>query len=99
MGPEGCQRQDFQTGLPRYGGSTHNDHLDSQLLRRLDLTAYPFTRSAARRDAAPAINPEIPAEVPLSLLTDYRPNHIDAKDAIAFASLHMKKYYDTRRQP
>ena len=30
---------------------------------------------------------------------EYRPSHIDAKDAIAFASLRMKEYYDARHLP
>ena len=31
-------------------------------------------------------------------MTDYRPSHIDAKDAIAFAAMRMKAYYDSRHQ-
>lgn len=50
--------------------------------------AYPITRSADGNDAA--------ALVPL---TDYRSSHIDAKDAIAFASLRIKEYYDSHHQP
>lgn len=32
-------------------------------------------------------------------MDEYRPSHIDAKDAIAFASLKMKEAYDSRHQP
>ncbi|MCJ1485180.1 hypothetical protein MMC06_005354 [Schaereria dolodes] len=32
-------------------------------------------------------------------LDKYRPAHIDAKDAIAFAALKMKERYDSRHQP
>ena len=37
--------------------------------------------------------------VRLASLDKYRPAHIDAKDAIAFASLKMKEIYDSRHQP
>ena len=32
-------------------------------------------------------------------MTEYQPSHIDAKDAIAFASLRIKEYYDARHMP
>ena len=32
-------------------------------------------------------------------MDEYRPAHIDAKDAIAFAALRMKEYYDARHLP
>ena len=50
--------------------------------------AYPITRSANGNDAAALIS-----------LTDNRSSHIDAKNAIAFASLRMKEYYDSHHQP
>lgn len=31
-------------------------------------------------------------------MSEYRPAYIDAKDAIAFASLRIKEYYDARHQ-
>ena len=34
-----------------------------------------------------------------ALTVDYRPTHIDAKDALDFASLKMKAYYDVHHQP
>lgn len=49
--------------------------------------AYPITRSADGYDAAALVS-----------LTDYRSSHIDTKDAIAFASLRMKEYYDSHHQ-
>ncbi len=36
---------------------------------------------------------------PKATMDEYRPSHIDAKDAIAFASLKMKEVYDSRHQP
>ena len=35
----------------------------------------------------------------LAKMSEYRPGHIDAKDAIAFASLKMKEIYDSRHLP
>ena len=32
-------------------------------------------------------------------MTEYRPTHIDAKDAIAFAAMKMKEYYDSKHTP
>ncbi len=32
-------------------------------------------------------------------MDQYRPAHIDAKDAIAFATMRMKAYYDEKHQP
>ncbi|KAI0997351.1 hypothetical protein K3495_g10832 [Podosphaera aphanis] len=34
-----------------------------------------------------------------TLMTEYRPSHIDAKDAIEFAAMRMKEYYDRKHQP
>ena len=36
---------------------------------------------------------------PSEALVDYRPTHVDAKDALDFASLKMKEYYDAHHQP
>ena len=33
------------------------------------------------------------------LLVDYRPNYVDAKDAIEFALIRMKQYYDVNHEP
>lgn len=46
--------------------------------------AYPVAQAPARAKPAPAT------------MTEYRPSHIDAKDAIAFAALRMKDYYDSK---
>ena len=35
----------------------------------------------------------------LAAMDEYRPAHIDAKDAIAFATMKMKAYYDNRHTP
>lgn len=32
-------------------------------------------------------------------MAEYRPTHIDAKDAIAFAAMRIKHYYDANHQP
>ena len=37
--------------------------------------------------------------VPSAFTVDYRPTHIDAQDAIDFASMKMKQYYDMHHQP
>ena len=34
-----------------------------------------------------------------AFMVDYRPTHIDAQDAIDFASIRMKEYYDSHYQP
>jgi chromodomain-containing protein len=46
-------------------------------------------------------HPAHPQEAPLRManMNEYRPAHIDAKDAIALAALAMKEYYDQRHQP
>lgn len=49
--------------------------------------AYSITRSAGGNDAAALIS-----------LTNYRSSHIDAKNAITFASLRIKEYYDNYHQ-
>lgn len=50
----------------------------------------------------PSTNP-VPLPMPSAIrpasMSEYRPCHIDAKDAIAFASLRMKEHYDKRHQP
>ena len=48
--------------------------------------AFPVTRSSQQGHRLAATH-------------DYRPAHIDAKDAIAFASLRMKEYYDSHHMP
>ena len=45
--------------------------------------AFPTTDSAPQPDQA----------------NQYRPHHIDAQDALAFASLRMKNYYDAKHKP
>lgn len=47
-------------------------------------------QSASHRPATQA------SRSPLAILTDYRPGHVDAQDAIAFASIAMKDYYDSK---
>lgn len=45
-------------------------------------------------------NPSASQEgLPSAHLVDYRPTHVDAKDALDFASMKMKEYYDTHHQP
>lgn len=45
----------------------------------------------------PSTRPATPAV--LADMTEYRPCHIDAKDAIAFAAVRMKQYYDRKHKP
>lgn len=52
-------------------------------------SAYPAIRSAADENDAPALGP----------LADYRPCHVDAKDAITCAAMRMKEWYDKSHQP
>ena len=48
--------------------------------------------------AHPATPVPADANVPADI-DEYRPSHINAKDAIAFAAMKMKQYYDTNHQP
>ena len=52
------------------------------------------------RQELPIRNLEISirTETRLAFINKYRSNYIDIKDAIAFASLYMKDYYDARYQ-
>ncbi len=50
-----------------------------------------------RRATAPAT--EAPRSARPAAMAEYRPAHIDAGDAIAFAALRMKEYYDSNHQP
>ena len=43
-------------------------------------------------------NEEVPGDR-LADMSEYRPSHIDAKDAIAFAAMRIKDYYDARHLP
>lgn len=53
--------------------------------------------ATARQTTAPAS--QEPTSARLAAMDEYRPAHIDAKDAIAFAALRMKEYYDARHLP
>ena len=58
------------------------------------------TPNAPIRRPNPVVKPSRPSK-PLAVASmhEYRPAHIDAKDAIAFAAMRMKAHYDTRHQP
>ena len=47
----------------------------------------------------PVVPQEVSAPSRPAAMHEYRPSHIDAKDAIAFAALRMKDYYNARHQP
>ena len=48
---------------------------------------------------APRQLPQELQQQPPAAMDAYRPEHIDAKDAIAFAAMKMKNYYDQYHQP
>ena len=57
----------------------------------------PSRQATSQETLAPDTTAE--AALPPTIMDEYRPSHIDAKDAIAFASLRMKEYYDAKHQP
>ena len=73
------------------------------------ITTRSVTRAQQGPRSTPAVEdfiPAIPTTTPAAeglrrpaAMSEYRPSHIDAKDAIAFASLRMKEYYDARHMP
>ena len=65
------------------------DHVnDAATVNSTTAAAYPVARTVGEDDAAV-----------MAPLADYRPNHVDAKDAIAFAAMRMKDWYDRHHQP
>lgn len=52
---------------------------------------------AARSPGYPATRPATRA--PAAAMDEYRPSHIDAKDAITLAAIKMKEYYDAKHLP
>ncbi|MCJ1396776.1 hypothetical protein MMC18_009668 [Xylographa bjoerkii] len=70
--------------------------------RRLyqDIPIIPNTPNAP--DATPPVPPAPPAPRPdlrMADMDEYRPTYINAKDAIAFAAMKMKSYYDLHHRP
>ncbi len=59
------------------------------------ITALPTRTSVTPPARAPRRPATEPRRTPVAM-TDYRPSIIDVKDAIAFASLRMKDYYDSK---
>ena len=86
---------------------------DAQSSDKSAVAAHPVIRSAIRNAQNPTVGPQeasIPAVHPPVArsppkvskpvaMHEYRPSHIDAKDAIAFAAMRMKAQYDTRHRP
>lgn len=60
---------------------------------RRDATIAP---GDATRDVAP--DRDVPIAVRPALISEYRPAHINAKDAITFTALRIKEYYNTRHK-
>ena len=63
----------------------------------LDASRSILSTPATPPAEVPVVPPDAPPAVPASI-NDYRPAHIDAKDVIAFASLRIKEYYDSRHK-
>ena len=72
-----------------------NDDLDGQAVateRNEDLDGQAIA-------AHPAVPDTTPAPARQAVATEYRPTHINAKDAIALAAITMKAQYDARYEP
>ena len=84
--------------IPIQEGAVPGDPIDEAFINKVT-EAHPITTRAGQRRQHPAI--AIPTDIddPLAAIEKYRPTHVDAKDAIAFAAMKMKQYYDSRHTP
>lgn len=72
------------------------DDVQANITTRTSLhRPIPATPMPATSTPAPPAVTSLLGRAPVAM-TEYRPSHIDAKDAIAFASLRMKDYYDSK---
>ena len=78
-------------GKERLPAEASHNHSNKDLVRQVS------SREASRNKEA---LPNDSEQDELAAFTiDYRPTHIDAQDAINFASMKMKEYYDAHHQP
>ena len=69
---------------------------DANVITRTRQTPRQKLNPGQTNDAVGSVKPAIQAPVAMD---EYRPSHIDAKDAIALAALKMKEYYDSSHLP
>ncbi len=93
---------EWPTVLPRMQAALNNSTKGSTGLSPNQILFGFRTREALdliRVDEPETDSVDINHAKQLTRLDDYRPAHIDAKDAIVYAALRMKDYYDSRHTP
>ena len=92
-----------QPQLPKPSGSQTQPPPGSSKAIAVRIPVASTNRRSARLAGKPPTVDAFPTNQPSQASNDpqpsYRPHHVDAQDALAFASLRMKDYYDAKHKP